>query len=90
MNAFLDVQEDPISILEKFCISNTRWIIVHRQRIQKIEKSNFTYVKGYGGSQVPSSIMSIDELNNLTSKYCKEIFVHHWENDCYSFAMRIK
>jgi len=90
MNAFLDVQENPFSILEKVCCMNTEWVVVHRQRVQNIEKSTFQYVKSYGDSQVPSSIISFAELNEIKNKYSKEFLIQKWENDSYSFAMRIK
>jgi hypothetical protein len=91
MNAFLDVQENPIEILEKICKeANTNWIIVHRQRIQDIEKGKFEYVAGYGDSLVPASTMSFNELNFIKENYSKEFLIGHWENYCYSFAMRIR
>jgi hypothetical protein len=91
MNAFLDVQENPLEVLEKFCRQvDTNWIIVHRQRIRNIEKTKIEYVPGYGGSLIPSSVISFKEINDIKQKYSKEFLIGLWENDWYSFAMRIK
>lgn len=91
MNAFLDVQEEPLSLLRDICVSRKyKNIIVHRQQL--IAKSNLKekrYGKGYGNSTVPVSYISWEDLSELKIEYQIEPIVK-WAGDYHSFLMRLK
>lgn len=88
MNAFLDVLENPIPVLDSVLASNSaEWIIVHRQKIGKSD--GFTIGAGYGGSSVPVSTMSIDTINSFLIR-AKSSKIFHWDGDYHTIVMRLK
>ena len=88
MNAFLDVREDAHEIFEEILKIKSEKIIVHRQRLSQ-QNDRIEYQKSYGGSVIPSSIMSIEKINNLSKSLFpnSNILIFHWQNDYYTFIV---
>lgn len=89
MNAFLDVREDPHEMFEQVMGLEIDSLVVHRQRLSQsscvIDKR-----PGYGGTSVPSSVMSVDRIMSFTEKFAPNatISLFHWQQDFYTFIVR--
>lgn len=91
MNAFLDVQEEPLLLLQSICNSRKyKNIIIHRQQLTKKENiKEKKYGKGYGNSVIPISYLSWEDLNEIQVEYRIESVIK-WAGDYHSFLMRQK
>jgi hypothetical protein len=88
MNAFLDVLENPIPVLNSVLDNaDTEWVIVHRQKIGY--EDGLTLGPSYGGAIIPASIISIDSLK-LIMKRAISYELYHWDGDYHTIAMRLK
>lgn len=88
MNAFLDMLENPIHVLNSVLDSaNTEWVIVHRQKIGY--KDEHLLGTSYGGATIPVSIVSIDSLKAIM-KRAISYEIYHWDGDYHTIIMRVK
>jgi hypothetical protein len=86
MNAFLDVQKNPHEILSNVIDKiEAEWIIVHRQKIGKID--DFMLEKSYGDSFIPISTMSYKTIESFSS-VVEIVEIVPWENNYYSIVMK--
>jgi hypothetical protein len=48
--------------------------------------------KSYGGSMVPSSVITFSELGEISKQFAIDntVIIVPWESDSFSFIMRIK
>ena len=88
MNAFLDVRDDPHEIFNQILAIDIDNLIVHRQRLS--QNQNFVEKRpGYGGSEVPSSVMSLEKIAAAVEKLrpTSKISLFHWQQDYYTFIV---
>lgn len=88
MNAFLDVRDDAHEIFDQILANNIDSLIVHRQRLS--QNQHFVEKRpGYGGSEVPSSVMSLEKIVASVEKIrpTAKILLFHWQQDYYTFIV---
>jgi len=92
MNALLDVLEDPVSILRKVCHADTEFVVIHRQKIVNTKNDQIEMGLSYGKSVVPVSKIAKNEIERIISDLSKETYVNvkAWNNNYYSFIMRVR
>ena len=66
LSAFIDVMEDPSSVLDKILKSSKKFVIIHRQYIGKESKSWLT--TSYNQMSSFQSQLGIEDLRNIASK----------------------
>jgi SAM-dependent methyltransferase len=77
MNAFIDVMEHPLFVLEKILQNANRYIILHRQAFcSNKEPTQVTKEKSYGGWTY-HSLLNWDEFFSLLKKYNFGCFSTH-------------
>lgn len=88
-NAFVDIMEKPMLVLEKILKYAKNYIIIHRQRIGN--KTKIEVQPSYGGTTYQSVLSSI-ELRELFSYHSffnlKRIKVYSCGSDCESFLLK--
>lgn len=91
-NAFLDVVHNPCEVLRKLCNLKSDYVIIHRQRVSKTKPDVVELRESYGDSQVPSSIITFQELNEIANDFAvdKNVAIAHWQSDSYSFIVRTR
>jgi SAM-dependent methyltransferase len=91
-NALLDVVHNPAEILKKLCNIRTEYVIIHRQRLRESKPPEMELRKSYGGSMVPSSVITFSELGEISKQFAIDntVIIVPWESDSFSFIMRIK
>lgn len=92
-NAFIDVMEHPLAILEKMLANSKKYVILHRQEISALKPTHTTLNESYGGFTHHSIINKVD-LFALLNRYNFEI-IHqnqcgftNWENGGESYLLK--
>lgn len=92
-NAFIDVMQHPLAILEKVLANSTKYVILHRQEISATKPTHTTIQPSYGNFTHHSIINKIDFFD-LLKKYNFEI-IHqnsclfgNWENGGGSYLLK--
>jgi len=87
MNAFLDVVQDPIELLEELIKLKPEAIVIHRQRVDDNLKSEPR--TSYAGAVVNSSVISKDDIKRITFKLNENssVYFYHWYDEWYSIVI---
>ena len=91
-NALLDVVHNPYEILRKLCNLKAEFVIIHRQRLREEKPDSIELRESYGDSQVPSSILTFQELREIANDFAvdKGVLIAPWDSDSYSFIVRTR
>jgi len=92
MNAFLDMIEEPITVLRKIIKSiDANYVIVHRQKITATPHKELDFVTSYAGTVVPASKITKNSIEQFCQEMnVKDTMIIHWSGEYYSFIMRLK
>ena len=88
MNAFIDVMEEPLIVLNKVLEKSKKYVIIHRQKISETTKSSET--SSYTGFSFSSSLSKSDisrSLDRFSFEVEKMIF---WTPEFCSFLVKKK
>lgn len=85
MNAFLEICQDPIKILEKLIQANPDALIIHRQRIGDDSQSEWR--QSYGQSTVYSSVIPENSIEEIAKKINANIKKYHLMDEWCSFVI---
>lgn len=91
-NAFIDVIQNPLHILNQILTHAKKYVIIHRQEISDSKLTQTTENPAYGGTTI-HTIINRDDFNNLLKQNKFTIIKHkscgfsNWENDGESFLL---
>jgi SAM-dependent methyltransferase len=84
-SALVDVLRNVETALERLLAADARWLIIHRQRIDK-RRTHVEVVPGYRGQQTYSSYITLERLDQLAAAAGRELSRSaHVEADIHSF-----
>lgn len=92
-NAFIDVMEHPLAILEKILANAKKYVILHRQEISNSKPTHVFLNPAYSGETFHSIINKMDFINlinqyNFTIVNQLQCGFSNWENNGDSFLLK--